>query len=103
MNFSEQLDQFVLRGAEKYCNVEFVQLNGSGEKCYSSSSLRSLEARPIKMPAYESGAASLKPIVLKLYETMLKIRDNDLSRIDCRAFAEMTLAEVSHMLEGGGG
>ena len=67
--FSEQLDQFVERGAED-----------------------------------NEGAASLKPIVLKLVEALERYRYvSDVPGVSQFSWAAETLAEVSKMLEGGKG
>lgn len=106
--FSEKLDQFVERGADRSFSIYYKFLsNGEGhcatERCCA---LRS---------GYKSGASSLKPIVLKLVEALEGLskisfpKDKAISGEDLPQYivetnmnhAAKTLAEVSQMLEGG--
>lgn len=97
--FSEQLDKFVERGAEQIGNKILYEKDCTCEYDYDNCPYnhKSYDA----VFSYNVAANSLKPIVLKLVETMLKIRDNDLRRIDCKAFAEKSLAEVEQMIGEG--
>jgi len=98
--FEESLDSYIERGAE-----EFVCTYGdNNDHVYNER---------LKM-AHDECASSLKPIVLKLYEALQKIQSgeeeieiapdckiNRFSRVDMCAIADLTLSEISHMLEGG--
>ncbi len=87
MNFSEQLDKFVERGAEKHY--------GTFAEC-----------------AYKDCGNALKPIVLKLVEALERlsqtcgkrseISDKHGWKFAMADAAKEALAEVSQMLEGGG-
>ena len=89
MNFAEQLDQFVERGAEEHENHCWRM------EPYTDSTFAM---------AYTSGAASLKPIVLKLVTALENYRYTSVSiGVTQYSIAAETLAEVSKMLEGDSG
>ena len=99
MNFSESLDEFIERGAEKY-EIEFHNKYPEGMTVanYCNSD--------VPWNCFDAGANSLKPIVLKLYDALTKcdclcydVRILTLKDICNRC---ESLTEVSQMLEGGG-
>lgn len=90
MNFSEQLDQFVERGARDLfpCNPP-CDSHGVCDNC--------VDAKLVRI-----GGASLKPIVLKLVDALEKYRfinanSNTLSQY---SDAAETLAEIERMIGG---
>ena len=95
MNFSEQLDKFVERGAEEFSNPNKLSQAVVSYPVWNH--FKSTEY------TYKSGAASLKPIVLKQQEIILKILGQPFQGDwDAQAvYICKSLAEISQMLEGG--
>lgn len=99
MNFSEQLDKFVERGAEQKYQLGKIP-HGEHHIVYKSV----IETNRF---IYSEGAASLKPIVLKLVEAVDKIIsdnvDNSWEEEAMRMFyiAKEALAEIERMIGEG--
>lgn len=89
MNFSEQLDKFVERGAEKYANI----VNNDRDPDRFLLTTENI---------YENGANSLKPIVLKLVEALEIIGKKEwVQGSSVKLICTETLDEVQQMIGGG--
>lgn len=95
MNFSEQLDKFIERGAEEYatkwCGVNSKEQGASG-----------IFLRNACVKDHKQGASSLKPIVLKLMAEMKKIASPvyDPKVHGSKTYvAEKALAEIEKMID----